>query len=92
MKNTENNQVVLKMKDELRSLVMKARLALNPKVYSFNCQAVQHKHEKQMKDKLVDVQVEKGNSLVYKVIDKTGKDEEHQLILKTMKTLNKGCF
>ena len=40
-----------------------------------------------MKDKLVDVQVEKGNSLVYKVIDKTGKDEEHQLILKNKKTL-----
>ena len=40
-----------------------------------------------MKDKLVDVQVEKGKSLVYKVIDKTGKDEEHQLILKNKKTL-----
>ena len=40
-----------------------------------------------MKDKLVDVQVEKGKSLVYRVIDKTGKDEEHQLILKNKKTL-----
>ena len=40
-----------------------------------------------MKDKLVEVQVEKGNSLVYKVTDKTGKDEEHQLILKNKKTL-----
>jgi len=87
MKNTENNKVVLKMKDELRSLVMKAWLALNPKVYSFNCQAIQDKHEKQLKDKLVDVQVEKGKSLVYRVIDKTGKDEEHQLILKNKKTL-----
>ena len=75
------------MKDELRSLVMKAWLALNPKVYSFNCQAIQDKHEKQMKDKLVDVQVEKGKSLVHKVIDKTGKDEVHQLILKNKKTL-----
>jgi len=73
--------------DELRSLVMKAWLALNPKVYSFNCQAIQDKHEKQLKDKLIDVQVEKGKSLVYRVIDKTGKDEEHQLILKNKKTL-----
>ena len=57
MKNTENNKVVKKMKYELLSLVMKALLALNPKVYSFNCQAIQDKHEQMMKDKLADVQV-----------------------------------
>ena len=76
------------MKDELRSLVMKAWLALNPKVYSFNCQAIQDQHEKQMKETLVDVPVNKNiKSRVYRVIDMTGKDEEHQLILKNKKTL-----
>ena len=76
------------MKDELRSLVMKAWLALNPKVYSFNCQAIQDQHEQLMKEKKADVYVEKGRPQIYQAINKNGDDdEEHQLILKNKKTL-----
>ena len=60
--------------------------ALNPKVYSHNHQSIQDRHEKQMKDKLVDIQVERPQ--FYKVISKIGNDtEEHQLIWKNTITL-----
>ena len=40
LKNTENNKVVGKFKDELNSLLMTDFIALNPKVYSFNYQTM----------------------------------------------------
>ena len=67
---------------------MKDFIALNPKVYSFNYQTMKEQHEKMMTDKLVDIQVEKGNPQFYKAISKTGgATEEHELILKNKKTL-----
>ena len=59
MKNNDNKKVVGKFKDELNSLVMKDFIALNPKVYSFNHQTMKDKHEKIMKDKLINIEVEK---------------------------------
>ena len=64
LKDTKNDKVVGKFKDELNSLVMKDWLGLNPKVYSHNHQSLQDKHEQQMKDKLVDIQVENHNSIM----------------------------
>ena len=43
MKDTENNKVVGKFKDELNSLLMTDFIALNPKVYSFNYQTMKEK-------------------------------------------------
>ena len=40
LKDTENNKVVGKFKDELNSLLMTEFIALNPKVYSFNYQTM----------------------------------------------------
>ena len=60
LKDTENNKVVGKFKDELNSLVMKDFIALTPKVYSFNYQTMKEQHETMMTDKLIDIQVEKG--------------------------------
>ena len=41
-----------------------------------------------MKDKLINIEVEKGNPQFYNVISKTGDDtEEHKLIFKNKKTL-----
>ena len=49
---------------------------------------MKEKHEKMMKDKLINIEVEKGNPQVYNVISKNGDDaEEHKLILKNKKTL-----
>ena len=59
LKDKMNDKVVGKFKDKLNSLVMKDWLALDPTAYSHNHQSLQDKHEKEMKDKLVDVQVEK---------------------------------
>ena len=81
MKDTRNDKVVGKFKDELISSVMKDWLALNPKVCSHNHQSIQGKHEKQLKDKLVDIQVERPQ--FYNVISKVGDAaEEHELIMK----------
>ena len=67
--------------------VMKAWLAQNPKVYSFNCQAIQDQHEQLLKDKKADVYVEQGKPQVDQVKHNTGSEEEHQLIMKNKKTL-----
>ena len=40
LKDTENNKVVGKFKDELNSLLMTEFIALNPKAYSFNYQTL----------------------------------------------------
>ena len=40
-----------------------------------------------MKDTLIDAYVERGKPHLYQVKDKTGAEEEHQLIIKNKKTL-----
>ena len=75
---------------------MKDCVALNPKVYGLSYQtrekinsiSEEEKHEKMMKDKLIDIQVEKGKPEFYKAISKTGEaTEEHELRFKNKKTL-----
>ena len=83
LKDERNNK---EFKDDLNSLVTKDWLGLNPKVYSHSHQSIQDKHEKQLKDKLVDIQVERPQ--FYNVISKVGDaTDEHQLTMKSKKTL-----
>ena len=88
LKDYINGKVVGKFKDELHCLVMKAWVALNPKVYSYNYQSMTEAHAKLLKDKKIDINIEKENPYSYNIINKIDNNiEEHKLITKNKKTL-----